>query len=92
MPDQFIGIQVGSIGRQEVRFQTATQAQALNAVVFLFREVLKRDPGELSDFTRARRGRKAPTVLTQDECRRLFDELEGTYRLMAQLMYARDCG
>jgi integron integrase len=70
------------------RVSAATQAQALNAVVFLFREVLKRDPGDFSDFTRARRGRKAPTVLTQDECRRLFDELDGTYRLMAQLMYA----
>jgi len=40
------------------------------------------------DFTRARRGRKVPTVLTQEECRRLFGELDGTYRLMAQLMYA----
>jgi integron integrase len=70
------------------RVSAATQAQALNAVVFFFREVLKRDPGDFSDFTRARRGRKAPTVLTQEECRRLFDELDGTYRLMAQLMYA----
>jgi len=43
---------------------------------------------EMNDFTRARRGRKVPTVLTQEECRRLFDELDGTYRLMAQLMYA----
>ncbi len=70
------------------RVAVATQAQALNAVVFFFREVLKREPGDFSDFTRARRGRKVPTVLTQDECRRLFDALDGTYRLMAQLMYA----
>jgi integron integrase len=70
------------------RVSAATQAQALNAVVFFFREVLKRDPGDFSDFTRARRGRKVPTVLTQEECRRLFGELDGTYRLMAQLMYA----
>jgi hypothetical protein len=39
----------------------------LNAVVFFFREVLKRDPGDFSDFTRARRGRKVPSVLTQEE-------------------------
>lgn len=70
------------------RVAVATQAQALNAVVFFFREVLKRDPGDFSDFTRARRGRKVPTVLTQDECRRLFDAMDGTYKLMAQLMYA----
>lgn len=70
------------------RVAVATQAQALNAVVFFFREVLKRDPGDFSDFTRARRGRKVPTVLTQDECKRLFDAMDGTYKLMAQLMYA----
>ncbi len=70
------------------RVAVATQAQALNAVVFFFREVLKRDPGDFSDFTRARRGRKVPTVLTQDECKRLFDAMDGTYRLMTQLMYA----
>ncbi len=69
------------------RVSVATQAQALNAVVFFFREVLKRDPGDFSDFERARRGRKVPTVLTQDECRRLFENMSGTYRLMAQLMY-----
>jgi len=70
------------------RVSAATQSQALNAVVFLFREVLKRDPGDFSDFARARRGRQVPTVLTQAECKRLFDELSGTYKLMAELMYA----
>ncbi len=66
----------------------ATQSQALNAVVFFFREVFERDPGDFSDFTRARRGRKAPTVLTQEECKRLFEAMDGTYRLMTELMYA----
>ena len=66
----------------------ATQSQALNAVVFLFREVFKREPGDFSDFTRARKGRKIPTVLTQQECLRLFGAMDGTSRLMAQLMYS----
>ncbi|HMP71912.1 MAG TPA: integron integrase [Kiritimatiellia bacterium] len=57
------------------------------ALWWYYREVLKRDPGDFSDFSRARRGRKAPTVLTQEECRALFDAMSGTYRLMAQLMY-----
>jgi integron integrase len=70
------------------RVSVATQSQALNAVVFLFREALKRDPGDFSDFARARRGRQVPTVLTHAECKRLFDELSGTYKLMAELMYA----
>jgi len=39
-------------------------------------------------YTKARSGRKAPTVLTQTECKRLFEAMEGTSRLMAELMYA----
>ena len=70
------------------RVAAVTQAQALNAVVFFFREVLRRDPGDFGDFSRARRGRKIPGVLSQGECKRLFDAMDGTYRLMAELMYA----
>ncbi len=72
----------------KARVSAATQSQALNAVVFFFREVLKRNPGDFSDFIRARRGRKVPTVLTQAECKRLFEAMSGTSRLMAELMYA----
>jgi integron integrase len=34
------------------------------------------------------RGRKVPTVLSSVECLRLFDAMDGTNRLMAELMYA----
>ena len=70
------------------RVSASTQKQALNAVVFLFREALRRDPGDFRGFQPGRRGRQVPTVLTPDECRRLFDQFSGTYRLMAELMYA----
>lgn len=70
------------------RVSASTQSQALNAVVFLFREVLRRDPGDFGDFARARRGRKVPTVLSPAECKRLFDAMSGTSKLMAELMYA----
>ena len=69
------------------RISVATQKQALNALVFLVREVLKQEPGDLGDFERARRGRRLPSVLTRPECQRLFGALEGTMRLMAELMY-----
>lgn len=36
---------------------------------------------------RAEPGRKVPTVLSHDECRRLFAQLNGTTRLMAELAY-----
>jgi integrase len=69
------------------RVSASTQKQALNALVFVLREALARDPGEFGDFTRARKPVRMPDVLTRDECQRLFAALEGTPRLMAELMY-----
>ncbi len=57
-------------------------------MVFSIREALQRDPGDFIGFELARRGRQVPTVLTPEECRRLFDQFTGTYRLMTELMYA----
>ena len=69
------------------RVSVATQKQALNALVFLVREVFKKEAGDFGDFERARRGRRLPSVLTRGECQMLFAALEGTTRLMAELMY-----
>ena len=65
----------------------STQNQALNALVFMYRDVIQRDPGEFDDFQRAKRPKKLPTVLTRDEVNRLFAHIDGTYGLMAQLLY-----
>jgi integron integrase len=65
----------------------STQRQALNALVFFFREALKREPGDLADYTPSSRAPRVPVVLTRDECRQLFQALSGTVRLMAQLQY-----
>jgi len=69
------------------RVSVATQKQALNALCFLFKEALGRDPGDLTGYEASRRGRRMPSVLTRKECRQLFRKLEGTSRLMAELMY-----
>lgn len=69
------------------RASASTQKQALNALVFLLREALQRSLGDFGDFTRARKVRRVPVVLTQGECHRLFGALEGVPRLMAELMY-----
>jgi integron integrase len=70
----------------EQRASASTQKQALNAVVFFLQEGLKRHVGEIV-FKRARPRRRMPTVLTRDECRDVFSQLDGTTRLMAELMY-----
>lgn len=70
----------------ERRCSAATQKQALNALVFFFREGAKRDLGDIP-FHRGRTHRKMPVVLTRAECVRLFAALDSTAQLMAELMY-----
>jgi len=65
----------------------STQRQALNALVFLAREVLGRELGDFSDYTRARARVALPVVLTREELRHLLAQLDGRTRLMAQVMY-----
>ena len=65
----------------------STQNQALSAVLFLYRHVLKRQVGELGDVIRARRQRHLPVVLTRHEVKAVLAELDGDEWLMASLMY-----
>jgi len=65
----------------------STQNIALNALVFLFREVLKQPDLAFGDFARARRPRRLPTVLDTSEVSAVLGCLEGTQRLMIGLMY-----
>jgi len=67
-----------------------TQNQAFAAILFLYRDVLGLEVGRLEDTVRAKRGQRLPTVLSVEEVRSLFDKMEGTPRLMAELIYG--CG
>ena len=69
------------------RVAASTQNQALSALVFLYRHVLEMDFPELDVFVRARRPIRLPAVLTRDEVRRVLTELDGTPRLVAQILY-----
>ncbi len=72
------------------RVAASTQNQALNALLFFYRHVLGKDLGDLSSVVRARKKHRIPTVLTRDEVFRLFDQMNGIPKLMAQLTYG--CG
>ncbi|MDO9558773.1 MAG: integron integrase, partial [Syntrophales bacterium] len=71
--------------RQSV--SSSTQNQAFNALLFLFREVIKIDLQDLGKTVRAKRGPKLPVVLTQEEVRKLLDQLTGRDLLIVQLLY-----
>lgn len=69
------------------RVSASTQNQALNALVFLYRQVLHQEAGEFS-AVRAKRSNRLPVVLTKSEVDRLFGAMKpGTCKLMARLLY-----
>jgi integron integrase len=72
---------------EERKVAASTQNQALNAIVFFFKEVLKREPGDFSDFVRAKRPLHVPEVLTRSEVESLLDAMSGVTQLMAGLLY-----
>jgi len=65
----------------------STQNQALNALVFLYRNVLGRPLGNTIDGVRARKPKRLPVVLTQEEVRQLLRHLDGNHWLPACLLY-----
>ncbi len=65
----------------------STQNQALNALVFLYDQVLRKPLGDIGAFARAKRQKRIPTVLTRVEVRRLLDNLGGMQSLIASLLY-----
>jgi len=65
----------------------STQNQALNALVFLYGEVLGKPVGEIGEFVRAKGPRRLPEVMTRDEVQRLLSKMSGVTGLMAGIMY-----
>jgi len=65
----------------------ATQAQALNALVFLYDSVLDQPLGEIEGIVRSKKPRKLPVVLTHDEAMAIINYLGEPDKLIASLMY-----
>ncbi len=65
----------------------ATQNQALSAILFLYKKVLKIDIGWIEDVVRAKQAKRLPVVLDRDVVIRLLNQLSGTYKLLAYLIY-----
>ena len=65
----------------------STQNGALNALLFLYRYVLRQPFPHLEHIERAKRPRRLPTVFTRDEVHALLTRLTGMPHLMASLLY-----
>jgi integron integrase len=68
----------------------STQNQALAALLFLYREVLRIELPWMENVVRAKRSRHVPTVLSREEVQRLLANLEGRRWLLASLLYGTD--
>lgn len=71
----------------EKNVSASTQNQALNALHFLYNEVLDQPFGEMEKLVWAKKPKRLPVVLSKQETARLLSHLDGIYLLMAQLLY-----
>lgn len=71
----------------DARVAASTQNQALNALLFLYREVLGKDIGYVNGVVRAKRPHRLPVVLTRQEVKVLLGCLGGAEWMIATLLY-----
>ncbi|KAA0244395.1 MAG: integron integrase [Candidatus Brocadia sp. AMX2] len=73
----------------QCRVSASSQNQAFNALLFLYRRVLKTDFGDQSDNVMARRTRYMPVVLSREEVDLVIGNLKYPYDLVVSLLYGR---
>jgi len=71
----------------KLNVSASTQNQSFNAIIFLYRDVLKQKIGEIKNVPRAQRSRHIPAVMTPGEVKAVLNCLRGHYRLMGDLLY-----
>jgi len=74
----------------DLKVASSTQNQAFNALLFLYRQVLKIDIIDEINAVRAKRSKRLPTVMTKSETSRVIAGISGVHKLMAMLLYG--CG
>ena len=70
-----------------LKVSAATQSQALNALIFLYREVLHVQVEEIGAFDRVRRPARLPEVLSQEEVRLVLAAAAVQHQLPLRLLY-----
>jgi len=71
----------------ELRVSGSTQNQALNALLFLYHQVLGKEIGYVNGVVRAKKAPRLPVVLTRGEIQALLGNLDGSEKIMATLLY-----
>src|SRR5690242_7012054 len=71
----------------ERHVSASTQNQALNAILFLYQNVLEKKIGFVDGVVRAKRPQRVPVVLTKEEVKKIMDQMSGVPRVMLLLLY-----
>lgn len=71
----------------ERNVSSSTQNQALNAIIFLYKQVLDLQIGDLSSFARAKGAKYLPVVLSKKEVGKIINELDGLAKILTALLY-----
>jgi integron integrase len=100
--DRFIAFNNGkhplSMGKNEIKnfidylaitrkVAASTQNQALNAILFLYKAVLKKEIGWIDEIRYAYKKKSLPVVLSKQEIKLIFAGLDGIFLLIAKLLY-----
>lgn len=72
---------------EEGKVAAATQNQAMNALVFLYKRVLERPLEGPIDAARASKERRVPVVLTREEVAQILPLVDGQAGLVVRLLY-----
>lgn len=72
---------------QQRKVSASTQNQALNALVFLYRNILSKDVGNFENIERAKKSIKPPVTLTQEDVALLLEHVNNEQWLMISLLY-----
>ena len=71
----------------DLNVASSTQNQAFNAILFLYNQVLHQPLEDKISAVRAKKPRRLPTVMTNDEALAVLSALSGIHQLMAKLLY-----
>ena len=74
------------------KVSSSTQSQALNSLVYFYKNVLGRELSDCIEFTRSKKPKRLPVVLSANEIKKIFHQMDETsmHSLMANLLYG--CG
>ncbi len=74
----------------DLKVSASTQRQALNAIIFLYKQVFDMPVAENIGHIRVKKYNRPPVVMTKSEVRHVFAQMKDNHLLMARMLYG--CG